>query len=586
MNKNKHTDLDDDLDHEGINRRQFLGRVGATTIGAGAAYYGGSRVAGSPVQNGQAIAPVIIAGGVAGSVALGWALREYEVVGSDAPAEGLTGDVLKQQVYQTVKTRKSTNASTIIDNQNILDGVENTAYVDAKIAAIEQLNAGVSESEVQTAAKSAVSAYLSTVQENLLKTWNESVREFYNLRSTLQSHPDLSPGAVLDSGVTKVDRDFGNFTDKLTRDITLFDGSTFQLEGVNGMVEGARAVADPLNLDVRGYNVDHNFNVIVSNPNPDGESVIYLDGPTWKGIHDEISTVHQSVLDGISMWVTNVYGDVQSGELSVSDLVTPRERAAMMSEEEGTSQAISDLIALNIPVDLEREATITINSTGATLSGTFGLTDSSDGPIESGTTYDPSTFVGDVYFTADTSLVSGDWVAYETAVDGGSITITEEPYEGTAIEVTTAASETVSVPAVDWTDNGDGTWSYDASADLETNITNVESARFVSAATETQFETLQLDGPFSVDKLMNTESGEEVSTTSFDNAQPQTDDNYVSQEEWDQLEKQNQDLIEKFEDSQNNGGGLDLGQLDMFGLPGEVVALGVGAVVAFFGLNN
>jgi hypothetical protein len=74
---------------------------------------------------------------------------------------------------------------------------------------------------------------------------------------------------------------------------------------------------------------------------------------------------------------------------------------------QGTSQAIADLIALNIPVDLEREATITIDDTGATLSGTFGLTDSSDGPIESGMTYDPSNFAGDVYFTADMSLVSG-----------------------------------------------------------------------------------------------------------------------------------------------------------------------------------
>gem|GEM_PF-6636076 len=54
---------------------------------------------------------------------------------------------------------------------------------------------------------------------------------------------------------------------------------------------------------------------------------------------------------------------------------------------------------------------------------------------------------------------------------------------------------------------------------------------------------------------MNTESGEEVSSTSFDNAQPQTDANYITQEEWDELEKQNQDLIEKFEDSQTNGGG-------------------------------
>jgi len=559
--------MNHDLDHEGMNRRQFLGRVGAGTLGAGAAYYGGSQYAGSPVQNGQAVLPLVAVGLAAGAVTLGWALREYEVIGSDPPAEGQTPGSLKQQVYQTAKTRKSTNASSIIDNQHILDGVKHTAYVDAKVSAIEQLNAGVSEDEVQTAAQSAVSAYLTTVQSNLLKTWNESVRELYDLLSRLQSHPDVSPGAVLDSdAVTRGElytHSFREFKDKQTRDITLFDGSTFQLESVKARLHnesgggGYYVEADPLNMVWSNGDEGVNFNVIVSNP--DGGNVIYLDGATWTGIHDDVSTVHDNVLNGISTWVTNVYGGVQSGDIDISDLVTPRERAAMMSEGEGTSQAIADLIALNIPVNLEREATITINDTGATLPGTFGLTDSSDGPIESGTTYEPSTFAGDIYFTADMSLVSGDWTAYETGLDGGTITITEEPYEGTAIEVTTVASETVSVSAGDWTDNGDGTWSYDASSELETNITNVESARFVSTATETQFETLQLDGPFTVDKLMNTQSGEEVSTASFDNSQPQTDDNYITQEEWDDLEQQNQDLIEKYEESQNNGGGITIG---------------------------
>jgi len=559
--------MNHDLDHEGMNRRQFLGRVGAGTLGAGAAYYGGSQYAGSPVQNGQAVLPLVAVGLAAGAVTLGWALREYEVIGSDPPAEGQTPGSLKQQVYQTAKTRKSTNASSIIDNQHILDGVKHTAYVDAKVSAIEQLNAGVSEDEVQTAAQSAVSAYLTTVQSNLLKTWNESVRELYDLLSRLQSHPDVSPGAVLDSdAVTRGElytHSFREFKDKQTRDITLFDGSTFQLESVKARLHnesgggGYYVEADPLNMVWSNGDEGVNFNVIVSNP--DGGNVIYLDGATWTGIHDDVSTVHDNVLNGISTWVTNVYGGVQSGDIDISDLVTPRERAAMMSEGEGTSQAIADLIALNIPVNLEREATITINDTGATLPGTFGLTDSSDGPIESGTTYDPSAFAGDIYFTADMSLVSGDWTAYETGLDGGTITITEEPYEGTAIEVTTVASETVSVSAGDWTDNGDGTWSYDASSELETNITNVESARFVSTATETQYETLQLDGPFTVNKLMNTESGEEVSTASFDNSQPQTDDNYITQEEWDDLEQQNQDLIEKYEESQNNGGGITIG---------------------------
>ncbi|EMA64352.1 hypothetical protein C468_08861 [Halorubrum kocurii JCM 14978] len=306
----------------------------------------------------------------------------------------------------------------------------------------------------------------------------------------------------------------------------------------------------------------------------------------WQPVWDELKTTFQNVRDGISTWVTSVYGDVQSGDIEIDDLVTPRERASMMAEEEGMSQAIADLIALNVPVDAEREATITIEDTGATLPGTFALTDSSDGPIESGTTYDPSTFTGDVYFTTDMSLVEGDWSAINTSVDGGTITITAEPYEGTAIEVTTTAGGTVSVPAGDWSAvDGATEWTYDASGDLETNITEVDSARFVSTATETQYETLQLDGSFTVDKLMNTQSGEEVTSTTFDNSEPQDDSNYITQEEWEDLEEQNQELIEKYENSQS-GGGIDLGQFDMFGIPGEMVAVGVAALVALGVLNN
>ena len=155
---------------DSLNRRQFLGRVGAGTLGAGAAYYGATEYAGSPVQNGQAIAPLIIAAGVGGSVALGWALREYQVVGSNPPAEGLTADVLKNDVATTVKTRKSTNASTIIDNGNILDGVKNTAYADAKIAAIEKLNQQATEINILAAANAAIADYESTILGNVIKT--------------------------------------------------------------------------------------------------------------------------------------------------------------------------------------------------------------------------------------------------------------------------------------------------------------------------------------------------------------------------------------------------------------------------------
>ncbi|WP_241430997.1 hypothetical protein [Halorubrum kocurii] len=570
-----------------LGRRTFvkgLGAAGAATVGLS--------VDDGFAQDAEAIAPLIGAGLIAGSVGVGWALREFEVVGSDAPAEGLTPDVLKQQVYQTATTRKSTNASTIIDNQNILDGVNHTAYTDAKVAAIEELNAGSSESAVLDAATAAIDTYQTTVEKNLLKSWNESVLETVSLVDTVKAHSDLD----LRNIVREDDFNDGVIWPELVaadKSYSLPDGSSFTLKQAEmvwtGTTDGSTYDArwSPLGREAIGDRgssewkpAEYRWEI------DDRDHIRSVPLDKWQPVWDELKTTFQNVRDGISTWVTSVYGDVQSGDIEIDDLVTPRERASMMAEEEGMSQAIADLIALNVPVDAEREATITIEDTGATLPGTFALTDSSDGPIESGTTYDPSTFTGDVYFTTDMSLVEGDWSAINTSVDGGTITITAEPYEGTAIEVTTTAGGTVSVPAGDWSAvDGATEWTYDASGDLETNITEVDSARFVSTATETQYETLQLDGSFTVDKLMNTQSGEEVTSTTFDNSEPQDDSNYITQEEWEDLEEQNQELIEKYENSQS-GGGIDLGQFDMFGIPGEMVAVGVAALVALGVLNN
>ncbi|MDB2273017.1 hypothetical protein PM022_00395 [Halorubrum ezzemoulense] len=522
-------------------------------------------------------------------VALGWALREFEVLGSDTPAEGLTPEVLEQQVYQTARTRKSTNASTIVDNRNILDGVENTAYTDAKIAAIEELNAGSSESEVLDAAQTAANSYLATVESNLLKTWNESVNELEKLVNTVRSHSELSlesitgfsDGHSITVAYNSVDR-------------TLYDGSSLTVREIdidtsaNSTSGTTASVISPLDPRRGDSSVDAGYSFPWTTSSGD---VDYLstepsgDGGDWYEIYNTLSTLQSDLIDSISTWVSSVYSDVQSGEIEITELITPRERAAMLSDDESEAQAIADLAALNIPIDSEREVTITIAETGATLSGTIGLTDKSDGPIESGTTYDPSTFTGDVYLTADVSQLSGTWDAYETGVDGGTITLTAQPYEGTVLNVTTTAGETVSVPAADWTDNGDGTYSYDASGDLETNITEVESVAYVSGADETQYETLNLSKQFTVDSIVNQQTGEQTSSASFESSEPQDDSNYITQEEWDQLEQQNQELIEKYEESQSSGGagtGWFEGSSPDIGLIAGVVGV-AGVAYALFG---
>ncbi|WP_424013671.1 hypothetical protein ACOZ35_11210 [Halorubrum xinjiangense] len=526
-------------------------------------------------------------------VALGWALREYEILGSDAPAEGLTADALAQQSYQTVRTRDSTNASTIVDNRNILDGVNNNAYTEAKIAAIEELNAGSTESAVLDAASAAIDSYETTVKKNLLKTWNESVAEFSNIVTAFSNHADTDLSAIGPSwanGGTIFTSDNGSdWTfqgfEFPTTDHSLPDGTTLTVTRINLTTNYGGNDWSPLNEDYSWGNQPENrvesFPVRYS----DGENFNHLAYSDWGPIWDEIETKFQNVRDGITTWVSSVYSEVQSGEIEITELITPRERAAMLSSEESEAQAIADLAALNIPIDSEREVTLTITETGATLSGTIGLTDKSDGPIESGATYDPSTFAGDIYLTADVSQLSGTWDAYETGVDGGTITLTAQPYEGTVLNVTTTAGETVSVPAADWTDNGDGTYSYDASSELETAITEVDSVEYVSGADQTQYETLNLSKQFTVESIVNQQTGEQTSSASFESSEPQSDSNYITQEEWDQLEQQNQELIEKYEESQSTGGagaGWFEGNSPNVGLIAAVVG-GAGVVYALFG---
>lgn len=546
------TQPDSDVNRR-LGRRTFVKGFGVAGVGA-VGLSGRGRF--GAVGGADAAAP-LVAGAIGAAIAVDWALREFDVLSSDAPAEGLTPDTLKQQVYRTAKTRKSTNASTIVNNQNILDGVKNTAYTEAKVAAIESLNDGASQSDVEAAAQNEIDAYLVTVEKNLLKTWNESINEFYTMLETVRSQPDVSETDAFGSNSSNSNLSYESFSSKTTNSRTLVDGTNFDVFGL------AVTVNDP-DYSPKTYSQDpfektNDPTGQFSSPdviakNPAGGNITYLNAEVWSNIHDEVVSVYNSVSSGITTWVNNVYGQVQSGQIEISDLLTPRERASIMANEEGSSQAVSDLIALNVPVDLENEATVTIPSTGLTLRGSFGLTDESDGPLEVGTQYDPSTFSGDVYFTTDLSLLEGDWTAFQTGIDGGTITITQEPYQGTILSVTTAADETVDVPATEWTDNGDGTWSYDASGELENAITEVASVSYYSEAESTQYETLNLTNPFTIESFENTETGEQTQQASFTSTEPQTDSNYITQEEWDQLEQQNQELIEKYEESQNTGG--------------------------------
>ena len=585
------------------NRRQFMRRVGTATLGAGAAYYGGTQHVGSPVQNGQAIAPLVAVGAVgavaAGSVALGWALREYEVVGSDPPAEGLTADVLKNDVVTTIKTRRSTNASTIIDNANILDGVRNTAYADAKIAALEKLNQQETEANVLAAANAAINDYEDTVLGNFLKTWNESVNELLTLATAVNDHPDVGIGNVFTNDGSEVRMGSGNYDDQGgTRSISAVErthttpgGTDITYQRVGYKVKGTSGFGpvtirwDPFNNWGEYHSGTQMISVNIGNGRED-----YLKRPEWSSMRSKIQSAFSDVRNNISTWVSNVYGEVQSGTIDTSELLTPREQAQIAGEEEGTPQALADLQALNIPVDLDREAEVYLPNPDATIYGQLSYTGSSQ--VEVGTINPNATdadgndiYPGSFYLTYDISRGQGTWTEYNEGIDGGNITFTSEPYAETTFRVHTVAGETAEVTVGDFTDNGDGTWTADLSGQLDNAITTAEKVTFEAQTDQTQYETIQLQDTFVI-KSFTDSSGNEYASSNFENSEPQDDTNYITEEEWKAQQKRNEELIQKYEDSQKSGGGgINLSALDAFGLPGEIVGLII-VVVGGFLINQ
>ncbi|WP_148215434.1 hypothetical protein [Natronomonas pharaonis] len=556
-------------------------RLSAAAAGTALAAGAGSKAGLNPVGNAQAIPPIAIgAAAVGGSAAVGWALREYEVAGSDDPPEGLTPEVLHERVYDIVRTRQSTNGSSFTDNRNILEGIEHTAFADGKIAAIEALNDPQSQDEVYNAAEQAADEYATTVMKNFLQGWNESLNELGNLINTLEEHPETDvEGTLVATRQSNADFPDYNYSDPPEiddeeREIELPDGS-FDVERVRR--EGEPRSWDPAKHDGSSLGTQDGW---VYCSISDEDDVHYLRFTEWNEIYEEMVQLFTDVRSGLSLWVEEVYDSVQAGELDTEELLTPRELAEMTADEEDFNQAISDLMALNVSVDLEREAEVHIPELDATVYGQIAKTGS--GSLSTGTV-NPDEEDEDFYLTYDVSEGSGDWGAHETGIDGGTITFTSEPWEETVYHVHTVAGETAEILASDFEhDEEEDEWTYNASNQLDDAISDIEDVEYFASTEETQYETVRLTGPFEIITFTDSD-GNEHDEADFTRSETQTDDNYITEEEWKEQQERHEELIEQYEDAQS-GGGIDLGGLGGWfsGVGQTAAAAGAGVLALIF----
>lgn len=625
-----------------VSRRNFL-RASAGAMGVAAVGVGSQQTSVTPVQDAEAIAPVVIAGAAAisaTSVAAGWLLREYEIIGSDDPPEGMSLEGYVNACIDTAQSRESNIQSTFIDNLNILEGLENQLWADAKIAAIESINDQKSQSGVQDDAVDAANEHATVVLKNFLKTWNEAANEWVSMMNTLDSYEDFSIPAW--AGQNSHTRDTGmwidindNYKSYIDEDAILdieikehqYDlpnGEPFTVDEVYIFVdddagENRYSEFTPMyhhtDSDSRFeiHNDDSGHLEHISNSSkefedgiahfyvpgaeqypdfdgPDGPAYYYSSQEDWNEIYTQLTNTIQNVIDQIMLWVDEVYADVQEGELDVAELLTPRELAELQSEDEDFPQAIADLMALNVSAPLDREVELYIPDKSITLYGNLAV--SGDTTLSTGWV-DPQDDSFTYYFSYDASQSHGEWDHYEDGIDGGVITFTEEPIEQALYEITTNADETVIVPYDSFSEDN-GEWIIDLSEDLEQEIAEIEEVTLTSLIEETDYQTVILNDQFEIRKFRDSD-GEEYDEAEFDSAELHDDTNYMTEEDWLEYEERYLDLIEQYEESQESGGGIGgdngfdfdfLDDLAMFGLPGEAVAAIIVVLAGGLLLNN
>jgi hypothetical protein len=383
MNKNKHTDLDDDLDHEGFNRRQFMRRVGATTLGAGAAYYGGTQYTGSPVQNGQAIAPLVLAGviGAAGYLsgrAIEAGVKHYIGLGDSDDYSGLEGSSLYTQARYDFQTVKAGNDQVLTTVENLIANAKQVAYQEARAAVLEGLNNGKTLAETTNLGYDAIDGYILNNQKNVIERWDTAILQLETIVNRMSA-----TDSIAFSEVSNLDENISYYT----QDYQLADGSTTEFTGINNTPG-----TGPVSLSSSPSNFTH--------PRLYGDTqysettydrIQMLDRVRFRHVLQDLATAWSDARTEIDTFVNGIADSYTAGEISTEDITKPSDLFQMASEDSENPYAAADLAGLGLKVNQSSSMTVELLDDDEILDGSVYLSKSPMGEsLQLGTVYNPN----------------------------------------------------------------------------------------------------------------------------------------------------------------------------------------------------
>lgn len=473
---------------EGMTRRGLFRKtavVGGTLVTLGAGSSAVPRY--SPVGRAAAIAPAIPIGIAAGAAAIAYLSGTDLFTGDDRDYSGYTGaTALHDEIYIGAKDMASTDERVMTSIENNITHSEAVAMTKGKKAIIEEMNAGNGETAAQTAMEAAIDEYYASIQKNILTHYNEQVRKIVHHYKQLDAHADIMPSEVIVAGYTDTYTDDGQVSDQTYQDAgigdktaaaTLLNGETFDVEVRIWNYTGSTGSHIPTilpwtddfsttgSVPTHPLNLDWNPGTLTIWQNGDDywswdykarettDTVTWMSNngtPRMVDAWDSLHASRDTVLADLSGFVSDVYAQYSAGDIPTEDLVDPVTAATELRQNYDNKSGQSAHAALmGIPTTADLTADLEIVSDSA-----------EDGIWE---------------VTADlfTSYVPTEDVAASASISSGVLTLDHQPVADSTYELTTGDAETVEFPSSDLSDNGDGTWQVDLSADLTTTTTSV-----------------------------------------------------------------------------------------------------------------
>jgi hypothetical protein len=499
-------------------------------------------------------------------------------------------------------------------NSDLLEYVPDGVFSDAKIKAIEKMNAGATRSETKTAALDLAKQEMSTLEKNVIEAGNQGVKTIANYLSQAKEN------GIAESDIISIPEDntsFGQYSGTTTLQVTLIDGTTYDNVGIN-FTDGDGASFDSFAVGEDAYGLSRKPSLLAEAPDGNDYPVLpihpsdwstggYNDGvsvpPEYQSPNTTINDMRDKIVNkwtndlepDIITWVDNSYDAYASGDVNPEDLLTASETATLISDEEPANRAIAHLRASGISVKPDNPATIETTAEGGTVTvkkAVLGSTGTSSS-LSVGDTVTPSNLSYDYSVGYTSENVAVQWPHYTTTLDGGQLTVGKTPstevveWVGRPLQmvVQTSKGETATIDpfAYGSPENPSAGFTVDLSGQLNEPIADVTKITIFSAK----------DSPVSATKFLDKQftlvSGAKDSYDFTHDRSVQTTDNYVTAEEWEQRNEELQKIIEELRDDGGGGGGgggLFGGGPNIPTLPGlGVIESAVVVALGFAGLN-